>query len=155
MQSYGRRDLRRFRHFAHLIAVFRYNEGHFTGGKGLSDADGRDQRQRNQHIRLDVKGRDQANDRFQNDGQTAQKDREPCQIKGERLELQQVAKNGSAGDHEQDNILPDPAKRQKLLQLFHNSFHRYLPLYRIGYMHIVHIGVLVIKRKIKKSVLRD
>ena len=48
-----------------------HDERHFASGKFLPDADRGDQRQRYQHVRLDVKGRHQPDDRFQNDGQTA------------------------------------------------------------------------------------
>ena len=48
-----------------------HNERHLAGGKFLPDADRGDQRQRYQHVRLNVKGRQKPDDRFQNDGQTA------------------------------------------------------------------------------------
>ena len=48
-----------------------HDKGHLAGGKDLSDADRRDQCQRKQRIRLDVKSRDQSDDRLQNDGDAA------------------------------------------------------------------------------------
>ena len=90
-----------------------HDKGHFSGGKGLSDAERGDQRQRDQHIRLDVKGRYQPDDRFQNDGYAAQNDSDPCQIKGKRRDLQQTAKNGGAGERKKQNILFDAAKLQR------------------------------------------
>ena len=48
-----------------------HDKGHLAGGEILADADGGDQGQRHQYIRLDVKGGDQPDDGFQDDGNAA------------------------------------------------------------------------------------
>ena len=95
--------------------------------KILTDADRRDQRKRHKHIRFDIKRGDKPDDRFQNDGQTAENDRDPRHIKRKRLKFQKTAYDCDARDRKQDNILFDSAERQKMLQLFHNLFHEQAP----------------------------
>ena len=104
-----------------------HDEGHLTGGKVLSDADRGDQRQRHQHVRLDVKGSHKADDGLQHNGNTAQNDGHPRHIKGQRLPLCQTANDCDAGDHQQGDILFDAAKLQQVLQLFHQRVHSYSP----------------------------
>ena len=48
-----------------------HNKRDLPGGKLLPDADRRDQRQRDQHVRLDIERRDQPDHRLQNNGQPA------------------------------------------------------------------------------------
>ena len=106
-----------------------HDERHLSGGEGLADANRGNQRQRHQHIRLDVKGRHKADDRFQHNGQTAQHNGHPSNIKGQGLDPHQAAKHRRTGQRQKHNILPDAAQLQKRLQLFHNAFHEETPLF--------------------------
>ena len=58
-----------------------------AGGKVLADADRRDQRERDEHVGLDVERRHKADDGFQNDGDAAENDRRPRRVErqGEKI----------------------------------------------------------------------
>ena len=61
-----------------------HDKSHLTGRKNLPDGHGRDQRQRHQHVRFDIKRRHQADDGLQNDRHTAQDDGHPSHIQLKR-----------------------------------------------------------------------
>ena len=131
-----------------------HDKGHLAGGKDLSDADRRDQCQGNQHIRLDVKSRDQSNDRLQNDGDAAQNNGDPGHVKGKRLDFQQTANDCDAGDHQECDILFDAAQFQQMLQPFHEMFHTLPLFYTLGGMRILYLwGYMLSSGKRKKSAL--
>ena len=58
-----------------------HDERHLAGGKILANGNRGDQRQRYQHIRLDVKGGHQTDDSLQNDGNAAENNGDPRHIK--------------------------------------------------------------------------
>ena len=111
-----------------------HDKDHFAGGKILTDTHRRDQRKGHQHVRLDVKGCHQADDGFQNNGNAAENDGHPCQVKGEGVNIQQTADNGNTGNGQQGDVLFDAAKLQQLFQFFHQGSHRIPPFY-------THLGI--------------
>ena len=101
-----------------------HDERNLSGGERLSDADGRDQRQRNQHVRLDVERGDKADHGLQNDGDAAQDDGDPRRIERERVDLQQAAQDRGPGDRKERDIFFDAAQCQQLFQPFHKRVHK-------------------------------
>ena len=100
-----------------------HDEGHLAGGKNFPNAHRGHQRQRHQHVRLDVKGRHQPDDGLQNNGQAAQHNGDPRQVKGQRLPLQQAGHHRNARNRQQHHVLFDAAQVQKFLQFIRNSLH--------------------------------
>ena len=127
-----------------------HDKGHLSGGEILSDQHGGDQGQRHQHIGLDVKCRDQPDNGLQNDRHAAQKDGDPCHIKGKGLKPEQTAQNRSARYRKKRDILPDPSQLQQSFQFFHKCFHNDLRSeysYHRGYMYIISVQIPPVKRK--------
>lgn len=100
-----------------------HDERHLARRETLADVDRRDQCKRHKHIRLYVERGHKTDDRFQNDGQSAENDREPRHIKRKRLKFQKTAYDRRALNYKKNNVLFDPAERQQPLQFFHNPFH--------------------------------
>ena len=67
-----------------------HDESHFARGKILADADGCDEGQGDEHVGLDVKVSDKSDDRFHDDRDTAENDRDPGRIKGKGDQVEQA-----------------------------------------------------------------
>ena len=96
-----------------------HDEGHLAGGEVLADGHRGDEGQGYQHVRLDVKGGNQADDGLQNDGDAAQDNGYPRHVKGKGPDAQQAQHHGDPGDDQQRNILFDAAQLQQMFQFFH------------------------------------
>lgn len=96
-----------------------HDERNLASGENFSDAHRRDQRQRHQYVRLDVKRRHKANDRLEHDRHAAQNDRDPRRVERANPHAAQAANDRRAGQRQQRHIFFDAAELQKRLQLFH------------------------------------
>ena len=67
-----------------------HDESHFARGKILADADRSDKGQGDEHIGFDVKGGDKSDDRFHDDRDAAENDRDPGRIKGQGDQVEQA-----------------------------------------------------------------
>ncbi len=108
-----------------------HDHRHLARSKNFPDADGSDQRQRHQHICLDVEGRDQSDKGLQKDGHPAQDNRNPCHIKRERFPFQQTADHRSARNDQQRRVLCGSSELQQRFQLLHCMLHR-----RVSFLYL-------------------
>ena len=67
-----------------------HDKCHLARRKILADAYRCDQGQGDQHIRFDVKGGHQADDRFQDDRKSTQNNGDPGRVKGQRHQIEQT-----------------------------------------------------------------
>ena len=81
-----------------------HDEGHLPGGKDLPDGHRGDEGDGHQHVGLDVKGRDQADDRLQEDGDAAQEDGCPGRVDGKQGGVDQTDRQGQPGQNQKDNV---------------------------------------------------
>ena len=96
-----------------------HDESDLARGKVLADSDRGQERNGHEHIGLDVKGRDQANNRLQDDRDAAQDDGNPGRVKRQRDQIkdaheQRYARHGQAGD-----LAPGAAPCKQGFQFFH------------------------------------
>ena len=89
-----------------------HDKGHLTRGKILADGHGSDQCQGHQHIGFDVKGGHQSNDGLQDDGNSAEHNGHPGQIKRQGPYTAQTEHHCDSRDHQQGDILFDAAQLQ-------------------------------------------
>ena len=82
-----------------------------AGGKVLADAERRDQRERDEHVGLDVERRHKADDGLQNDGDAAENDRDPRRVERQGEKIENADDQRDAGDHKQCDVLFRAAQR--------------------------------------------
>ena len=115
-----------------------HDEGNLARGEVLPDAHRCDQRKGHQNVRLDVKGRNQADQRFQKDRDAAEDDGHPGRVKGERNQIKDADNERDPGNRQQHDFFFDAAKLQKGLDRFQKRFHTALLLYTYGGMPILY-----------------
>ena len=96
-----------------------HDEGHLPGGKVLPNAHRGDEGQGDQHIRLDVKGRDQADHRLQHDGDPAQDNGDPGRVKGQGEPVKKAGQQRRAPQHQAGHVLSRAPPVQEGFQFFH------------------------------------
>ena len=106
-----------------------HDEGYLARGEILSDEHRGDQRQGYQHVGLDIKGRDQADERFQHDGNAAEHDGHPCRVKQQGQKVKDTHHQRRTGDGQQHDFLFNAAPLQKSLGFLHQRFHKRLQQY--------------------------
>lgn len=109
-----------------------HDECDLAGRKDLADAHRCDQRQRYEHVGLDIKHRHEPDDCLQHDRHAAQYDCDPRQVERERLPLEQTAHERNAANGQQRDAFLRPAQLQKLLEFFHKCFHGFASLIPLG-----------------------
>ena len=90
-----------------------HDEGHLAGGKVLSNEHRGHESHGHQHIRLDVKGSDQADDGLQQDRYSAEEDGNPSRIHRQILPPKNAAQERHAAEDQEGDVLLGPAPRQK------------------------------------------
>ena len=93
-----------------------HDERHLSRRKILSDNNRSDQRNGHQHIRLDVKFRDETDKRLQQDGNAAQQNGCPGRVKGERQQIKNTDDEGGSGNHQTDDLPAHASPFQKGFQ---------------------------------------
>ena len=106
-----------------------HDEGHLARGEVLPDEHRSDQRKGHQHVGLDVKGRDQADERFQHDGYAAEHDGHPRRVERQGQQVKDTHHQRHAGDGQQRNFLFDATPFQKSFRFLHQRPHKRLPQY--------------------------
>ena len=98
-----------------------HNECNLASRKILANNDRRDQRQRHKHVRLDVKSRDQPNDRFQDDRDPAENDRHPRRIHTADLQSGNARHEGDPGNDQKYNVAFCSAPLEQGFQAFNHD----------------------------------
>ena len=106
-------------------------------GEILADADRGDQRERNEHVGLDIERRHKADHRLENNWDAAQDDRHPGDVERKGLHLQKAQYQRCAGDAEKYDVALRAAQLEQPFQLFNQSFHVAL-LYTLWGMGILY-----------------
>lgn len=75
-----------------------HDDCHFARRKILADGDRGDERERDEHVCLDIECGDESDDRFKDDGQTAQRDGNPRRIDRECARERQAQHERHGGD---------------------------------------------------------
>ena len=105
-----------------------HDERNFRRGKVLPDDDGSDQRDGNEHIRLDVPGRRQSKHGFQHDGNAAQHNGYPRDAKGKRFNIKHAQQQSESGNGQQRDIAPCPSPFQQFFQSFQHMMLLSIPM---------------------------
>ena len=113
-----------------------HDEGHFAGGEILADDHRGDKGDGDEHVRFDVKGRDKANDGFEDDGHAAEDDGHPRRVKRQGQKAKDADEQRDRGDGQKRDVLAHAAPFEEPFQCFH------VPAPLQGwYGSIIHIGV--------------
>ena len=113
-----------------------HDEGHLAGGEVLADDHRGDERDGDKHVRLDVKGRDKADDGFEDDGHAAEDDGHPRRVERQRQKVKDADQQRDRGNGQQGYVLARAAPFEEPFQCFH------VPAPLQGrYGSIIHIGV--------------
>ena len=97
--------------------------------KILADHDRCQERDRDEHIRLDIKLCDQPDKCFHNNRNATQDDRYPRRVKRQRQQMKHACQQCHTGNHKKHNIPLRPSKLQQPLHFVCNPFHTSSPLY--------------------------
>ena len=90
-----------------------HDEGHLAGGKIFPNEHRGHKGHGHQHIRLDVKGSDQADDGLQQDRHSAEEDGNPSRIHRQILPPKNAAQERHAAEDQEGDVLLGPAPLQK------------------------------------------
>ena len=113
-----------------------HDEGHFAGGEILADDHRGDEGDGDEHVRLDVKGRDKADDGFEDDGHAAEDDGHPRRVERQRQKVKDADEQRDRGNGQKGYVLARAAPFEEPFQCFH------VPAPLQGrYGSIIHIGV--------------
>ena len=98
-----------------------HDEGNLAGGEIFTDEHRCHERQRNEHVRLDVEGGDETDDGLQNNRNPAENDRHPGQIHACHIHMQQTQHESKARDHQEGDVSLYATPLQQSLQFFYHK----------------------------------